>query len=167
MEKKDRPRIKINPTRFDITVEVMAWMALAFLWAYVIIGYPDLPEIIPTHFGRGGRADAWGSKDSVFFGPGIATVLVIFLTVLQHYPHSFNYNEDITPENAERQYGIAARMVRVLKACIAVLFIIIEYTTGAAAIEDDKVDSKWVFLGVFLLIQLPAFYFLTKALNKK
>ncbi|PZR22490.1 MAG: hypothetical protein DI539_05330 [Flavobacterium psychrophilum] len=167
MDKKDRPRIKIQPTRFDIAIEVFAWMALAFLWAYVIIGYPALPEIIPTHFGMGGKADAWGSKDSVFMGPGFATLIMLFVTFIQRKPHTFNYNEDITPENAERQYTLMVRMLRVLKACIGLLFILIEYTTGAAAIEDDTVDSKWLFLGVFLLIQLPAFYFLTKALNKK
>lgn len=167
MNTKDRPRIKIKPTRFDIAVEVFAWTALALLWIYVTVQYPNLPEIVPTHFGIGGKADAWGSKDSVFFGPGIATVLVIGMTILQRYPYQFNYMEDITEENAERQYTIGVRMIRVLKTCIAILFIIIEYTTGAAAVQDDKVDMKWFFLGVFLLIQLPVFYFLTKMLNKK
>jgi len=162
-----RPRIKIKPTPFDITVEVTAWMALIFLWVYLIMIYPGLPEIIPTHFGMGGKADGWGSKDSIFMGPGFATVLVIAMTILQRFPHKFNYLEDITIENAERQYTIGLRMVRVLKACIAVLFIIIEYTTGAAAVEDDTIDSKWLFIGIFVLVQLPLFYFLTQSLKKK
>ncbi len=36
---------------------------------YTAISYSTLPDIIPTHFNAAGEADAWGSKNSIWFMP--------------------------------------------------------------------------------------------------
>lgn len=35
--------------------------------AYIIFNYSSLPSTIPTHFNGMGEADAWGSKNSIWF----------------------------------------------------------------------------------------------------
>lgn len=44
---------------------------------------PGLPERVPTHFGIGGGADAWGSRSEVLwmFGLVSAGILVLFLLI--------------------------------------------------------------------------------------
>ena len=44
--------------------------------------YPSLPESIPTHFNMEGKADAWGSRESVFIGPLILGFVSIFVYLL-------------------------------------------------------------------------------------
>jgi uncharacterized membrane protein len=162
-----RPEIALKTSRIDIIMEVLGWTALAALWIYVAVNYPRLPEIIPTYFGMGGKPDAYGGKESVFVGPSIATVIFMVLFYLQHRPHTFNYMNPITPENIERLYANAVKMVRVMKTCICLLFLLIEYFTTFQLIEDGKADSKWIFIGIFGLIQLPIFYFVIQASKDK
>lgn len=167
MKKANQPKIALATTRIDIIFEILGWTALASLWIYVIVNYPSLPDIIPTHYGMGGKADAWGDKDSVFFGPSIATVIFLALFFLQNRPHVFNYLNPITPENIEHQYSNARKMIRVLKACICLFFLLMECTTTFELVNGGEADAKWTFLGCFLIIQLPMFYFLIQASKDK
>jgi uncharacterized membrane protein len=58
---------------------VLVFVSLPFLYAAYL--YPSLVEKIPTHFNAAGKADAWGSKSSIFMMPTImgASSLLIYL----------------------------------------------------------------------------------------
>ena len=58
---------------------VIVFVSLPFLYAAYL--YPDLAEQIPTHFNASGKADAWGSKNSIFITPIImgASSLLVYL----------------------------------------------------------------------------------------
>lgn len=59
-----------------------AILLLAAPFAYAAYVYPSLPESIPTHFNIKGEADAYGGKDSIFLGPGIMTIVGLFVFLL-------------------------------------------------------------------------------------
>uniref|UniRef100_UPI00345DCA0D DUF1648 domain-containing protein n=1 Tax=Flavobacterium sp. TaxID=239 RepID=UPI00345DCA0D len=57
MATSDRPILKLPLTPFDRTVEVLGLLTLIVFWIFTINYYALLPEIIPTHFGGGGKPD--------------------------------------------------------------------------------------------------------------
>lgn len=160
----ERPILKIQPKPVDIIIEIGGYVALTALWVYVWVCYTLLPDIVPTHFGAGGVVDGYGEKELTFIAPLMATCLFVFMAVMQRKPHLFNYVTEITNENALKQYTNAVRMMRVLKMCICFVFIAGEYATNTAAFSgSDVVDSKWMFIVIIFLVQIPVFWFLIKS----
>jgi uncharacterized membrane protein len=58
---------------------LLALVLLAIPFCYAAYIYPSLPETIPTHFNIKGEADAYGGKNSIFLGPGIMSVVGLFV----------------------------------------------------------------------------------------
>jgi uncharacterized membrane protein len=121
-----RPILKTKFRKADFVLEAIAILALIAIWVFPIITYKSLPDTIPSHFGLQGKADGWGSKSGIFVLPGICIVLFAGLTILNKYPHKFNYPAKVTEENALRLYNKGTRFIRVLKASVMLLFLLIE-----------------------------------------
>jgi uncharacterized membrane protein len=157
MEQK-RPRITIIPTTADKALEILAWAVLAGLWLYVILRYPSLPDIIPTHINGKGEIDGHGSKQTLWIIPGIATVLFVGITILNRYPHIFNYPTEITEENAPRIYRLATRMMRFMKLSTTLIFCIIVYDM------TRRIDGSapWILPLIMLISGVPLIWFLYK-----
>ena len=123
MEYKERPIIEIQLTEADKRVERACIALLIILWAGVTYGYSTLPDKIPTHYNINNIPDAFDSKVYIFAIPGIATLLYILLSVVNRFPHKFNYLKPVTEENASRMYHSATSMLRVVKMLILIGFI--------------------------------------------
>ncbi len=107
-------------------IEGMALIVFISIWVMVIYSYNKLPQIIPVHFDLSGNVDRMGDKSSIFTLPFIASFIYLLLTVLNKYPHMFNYIGEITLDNAKSQYTFATRLLMVIKVIVlSVLFIII------------------------------------------
>lgn len=124
-----RPKIDVLLSKSDIITEVLGWILLFLMWCYVLFVYSKLPEIIPTHFSFSGKADAYGSKSSIFTLPILGLVIFVLLTILNRFPHIFNYPVTITEDNALQQYKMGTRVLRYLKLIIAIIFLTIIYFT--------------------------------------
>ncbi|PID95142.1 MAG: hypothetical protein CSA94_02085 [Bacteroidetes bacterium] len=162
-----KPELKIPLTTTDKIIEIISVVFVFGIWALTLWNYADLPETIPTHYGIGGKADAFGNKQSIFMLPIVATIMYVLLSVLSKYPHTFNYIVEITPENAEYQYKISTRMMRILKISIVCVFMFIVYND----IQNGKGNmdglSVWFFPMTMLLIFAPIFYALIKSSRDK
>lgn len=160
----DRPIITIETKPADVVLEITGYIALAALWIYVYVSYQSLPDIVPIHFGAGGKPDGYGSKETTFLSPVIATVLFVFIAFIQRKPHWFNYPTEITQDNALKQYTNAVLMMRTLKMCLCIMFIAIEYSTTSAAVSSDGIaDTKWMFIVIIFLVQIPLFWFIIQS----
>lgn len=162
-----RPRLQIPLTASDRIIEVSGYVCLAALWGMTLFAYGNLPETIPTHFGAGGEADDHGSKMTLFFLPVLGTISFIGLTVLNGYPHIFNYPAEITPANALSQYTNATRMIRFLKFSMTFIMLVTVFMIySAASTGSDKLGSAFlpIFIGVLVI---PLVYFLVKAIRGK
>jgi uncharacterized membrane protein len=59
----------------------IALISLAFIVGGFL--YPDLPELMPTHWNAQGEVDAWSGKDfAVFFLPGITLAIYLLITFI-------------------------------------------------------------------------------------
>ena len=159
----ERPKITLIPTTADKLVDLLGWLILIALWGWTFTHYSTLPDAIPTHFNATGEADGFGSKASIIGLPFIATLLFIGLTVLNRYPHSFNYPTAITEDNALRQYTLATRMLRYLKLVLVVVFGGIELMTIQHATGKGAGLGAWFLPLTLVLIFIPLIYFVVKS----
>jgi uncharacterized membrane protein len=168
MKKANRqPRLKPALTTGDRTIEAAAILMLLAMWGIVLFSFSKLPDVVPTHFDATGKPDAFGDKTSLLLLPVLSTILFAGMTIINNYPHIFNYPVKITPENALRQYTIATRLVRTLKGVIMILFFIILYFTIRTALQESGGLGFW-FLPLFLImVYVPVLYYFVLSFRKK
>ncbi len=163
----ERPKITLIPSTADKLVELLGWLILLTLWGWTFTHYSALPDTIPTHFNAAGEADGFGSKASLIALPIIATLLFIGLTVLNRYPHIFNYPAAITQDNALRLYTLATRMLRYLKLVLVLVFGGIEFMTIQNATGKAAGLGAWFLPLTLVLIFIPLIYFVIKSVQGK
>jgi len=146
----NRPIIQVKKTIGEKMLNAFAILLyLAFLM-YLISIWSSLPGQIPTHFDASGEPDAWSGKGSVWLLPTIGLVLWIGLSVLERYPHVYNYI-NLTKDNMEKQYKNATMMINVLKNVILIFFVFITWQSIQVAngsAEGLGEGFIFVFLGV-------------------
>jgi len=163
MTPEERPKLKIQLTPTDQIFELLGWGVLLALWVWTGTSYSSLPDTIPTHFNAAGEADGFGIKASIIGLPVIATLLYIGLTLLNSFPHSFNFPTPITQDNAHRQYTNATRMIRYLKLILVVVFAWISYQTIQQANGTGEGLGVWFLPLTLVLIFMPLLYFVIKS----
>ncbi|MFP5437749.1 MAG: DUF1648 domain-containing protein [Bacteroidia bacterium] len=161
-----RPKIKIPLTPTDKAIEITGVVSVIAFWGYLVVSYSSLPDVIPTHYGGSGKADGFGDKISILGLPIVATILYIGITILNRFPHVFNYPSEITPENAVSQYTIMTRMMRWLKLVVVIIFGSVAYQTVVTARSADPQLGSWFLPLTMVLLYGTIFYFITKSISK-
>lgn len=164
---EQRPKIKPELTTGDNLLEGLSIITLVGLWALVIYAFSILPETIPVHFDLKGQPDGYGSKASILFLPILSTLLYVGLTIINRYPHIFNYPVKITAENALRQYANATRMIRVLKLIVLGVFFLIEFFTIRSALGSSAGLGIWFLPFILCVVYIPMGYFIIRAFRHK
>jgi hypothetical protein len=110
--------------------EAVAGAVALCQWIIVAIAIPGLPAIIPTHFGLNGRPDATGPASTLWIQPAIGTALYLFLSLVQRKrPPRLNLPVTITDRNRDGVYALAQELLSVLKACLMLVFFMLEWGT--------------------------------------
>ncbi len=161
-----RPKITVELTKFDKALEQISWCLLLVLWMFTLKNYTNLPQTIPTHFSLSGEVDGYGGKETLFILPIIATLICVGFTILNKYPHIFNYPTEITEENAYRQYQIATRLLRWLKVIIVLTFSIIVYTTIQKVQKSSSTFDSWLIPFILVFNLVPLVIYFRKSLKK-
>lgn len=146
MRKNQQPKIALEMGPADWLLEGVAGTGLVLVLILPAVYYAELPDTIPTHFNARGEADGFGSKATLWLMPGLGLILYLMMTILARYPHIFNYTVQITPENAERQYRMATRLVRLLKVFVMSLFAYLAWgSIQVATSRAATLDSFWLW----------------------
>jgi uncharacterized membrane protein len=162
-----RPRIKLKRTPIDWVLEFVAFAFLLILIILPLAYFKTLPETVPVHFNSAGQPDGYGSRSSLMLLPLIGAFMYLLMTILEAFPHIYNFPVEITPENAHIQYRIATRLIRILKKVILVLFSFISYQTIKTATGGAAGLGK-AFLPLFLLLTfIPIVFYLVQSLNNR
>lgn len=163
----NRPIFIIVRTKSDNIIEYIAIGTLISIWVYVFFSYFKLPETIPIHFNLSGEVDGYGNKGILFLLAVIPTIISVGLTVLNNYPHLFNYTVEITAENAKKQYTFATRMIRYLKLCICILFAAILFEVNMSAVHSSNTFGPWFIPVAIVLVLSPIVFFIIKSRKMK
>jgi uncharacterized membrane protein len=163
---EQRPKVRPINTAFDKTLELLGLLFLFIMWGITIYIFTKLPNIIPIHFNASGSADNYGNKNNVLVLPIISTIIYLVITLLNKYPHIFNYASKITEQNALKQYSIATRMLRFLKLAIQVLFstFLILVFLNVKGITNGL--GYWFLPFTIILLLTPTIYYLTQSFKK-
>ena len=156
-----KPIIKPNLTPTDKFIEIIGWCAVVAIWIMTIIYYPELPDTIPIHFDYTGQADGFGGKEKILILPVTTTLLFALMTLLNKFPHIFNYPVEITETNALRQYTIATKLIRFLKLAIVVILGLIEFTSIQIANGQNGLGTLFLPFTIGFIL-LPLVYFVLK-----
>jgi uncharacterized membrane protein len=163
-----RPRIKVPFETVDIIVELISITLLILMWGYCIINYFELPDTIATHFNAVGEPDDFGSKQTIWIIPIVASVMYIGLFILNKYPHIHNYMINITDENALKNYRFSTRIVRVVNFLCVLLMTYITYMIVESAFGKQFNLGTWfvpIVIGVSIILPIIIFVYMRK-LNK-
>ncbi|HOG67324.1 MAG TPA: DUF1648 domain-containing protein [Bacteroidales bacterium] len=155
IKKENRPIVHIKFTRNDYISEslsIIAFLAMWLLTFYAIV-IASLPDTIPIHFNLKGTPDGYGKKLNLLITPLVSTVIYIGMTIINRYPHLFNYPVKINEKNAVEQYLLATRIIRLIKLVIMLLFFIIEFFIIKSVLYNRPFVAFW-----FVLI-IPAFFY--------
>ncbi len=158
MEK--RPRIPIKLEFIDYLFEVAGAIGLACLIIIPIYFYNDLPDQIPKHFNIHGEVDAYGSSEGIWTLLLIGIIIYVGLTIINKYPHIFNYPTKVTAENAKRLYLLGTRTIRLLKALFLFLFVFLEYMTIQIALSNVTGLGEYSllislgFIGIVIMVMI-------------
>ncbi len=160
---EERPKLKLVLTNTDTIIEIVGWFLIVAVWGFTLSNYQSLPNTIPIHYNGAGVADGFGDKWIILTLPFIATVIFVGLTVLNKYPHIFNYPTAITKDNALSQYRNATRLIRYLKVIIVVIFGLIAYQTISQANELSEGLGIWFLPLILGLVFMPIIFYLIRS----
>lgn len=160
--------------RIDAIIEALALAGLAANLVITLVYGTLLPAAVPTHVGPSGGIDAWGSKWVLI---GVMTIIPLALfaliTLLERYPHVFNYPMPVTVENAPWLYMLGVRLMRWIKLIIAWNFAASAYifVIVLPANPGASVGTSIIILALSGAMLIPILYYLAKMLampqNKK
>jgi hypothetical protein len=159
-DKRERPRLELEPSSLERTMTVMAWLAVATAVGVVLRYWPALPAEVPQHFDARGEVEASGPRWWLLGLPLLALVLVGGTSWVMRYPHLYNFLWPITAENAKRQYELANEMLATVQAVTGWMFAALAWEVCRIALgESDPVAAYSVPLLVGLLFATLGAYF--------
>ncbi len=161
-----RPKLDIGLTKIDKLLETICLTLLLLLWVTTIAFYGKLPDQIPTHFNVAGRPDDFNNKQHIFVLPIIATVIYIGMTIINKYPHIYNYPAIITKENATRLYTSATKFIRVLKLVVVVIFSGIVFMMYKTSLTNSGGLGTWFLPFALGLLVVPSIFYLLDSIKK-
>ena len=141
----------------DQALEVVALLLFALLWVFSFVAHAALPDIIPTHFNMEGMVDGYGSKLHILSMAGVGTFIYLLLTIVNRYPHKFNYIRDITPENAANQYRRMTKLMRGIKVLLLTIFFVILNMMTRSARHHHIQTNVLLFIAITAVVAVPVF----------
>ena len=95
--------MKYRPRIIDYVFLGLAALCFLFTLIFVIVKYPSLPDMLPTHFNGRGEIDAWGGKASaVVFPPVIGFIVLITLGTITFFPQLWNNTRGVPASKLPR-----------------------------------------------------------------
>lgn len=147
----NNPKLKVKLTTFDYIVEIIGLIGIICLIVLPIYFFNDLPDKLPKHFNALGQPDSYSNKGMIWFLPMVTLLLYIGLTILNKFPHIFNYPTKVTNENAERLYRTGTKMVRLLKIIMVLSFAYLNFRIIKVGL-NKAAGIGGLFIPIFLIL---------------
>jgi uncharacterized membrane protein len=149
--KMKRPRLNIPRTPLEGFCDLIAAAVVIGITVYLISTWASLPTKIPVHFNFAGQVDRWGEQNALFSIFAVMLALYIGLSILQRFPHIYNYPFGLTPKNVHRQYQVARQLLAIIKTEVVCFFSFIQWQVVSVARGRGETLGIW-FLPVMMLV---------------
>jgi len=137
-----RPRLTLKLSTLDIIVEIIGLSGLIFLIFLPVYYSSDLlNEFLVSYM----------NNVIIWILPLVGLILYIGMTILNKYPHVFNYPNQVTNENAERLYKIGTKSIRFLKTIIVLFFAYLNFNLVETRLGEYNGILR-LFIPFFLIL---------------
>ena len=117
-----------KPRIVDYVFLGLAVLCFLFTLIFVIVKYPSLPDLLPSHFNARGEIDAWSGKASAAFFPAIiGFILLAILGPIQFFPRLWNNTQGVPAYKLPR-------VIRSTRTCLCLMLFAMEVFFGVTAI---------------------------------
>lgn len=160
-DKQQRPEIEITLSPFYKGLEILAAAIVLGMTVWLVVIWQDLPAEVPIHFGFGGSADAWGSKDTLGLMPVIAILMYLFLSYFGARPRMANYPWPITEDNAGDQYRLTREMIVWLKLETVCILALILWSMVSVARGNSEILPPAYMMGLVgaIVVTIGIFFY--------
>lgn len=145
--------MKTNKTKMLLNaIPVILLLALT-IWMAMI--YPDISEIIPTHYNMAGDVDGWSSRSTIWILVGVSWGVCLMLIGMTLIPKKImikhmNGFDNCTEEKKEKAFDICMRMLQYINIILTAMFC---YMTVAIAFSySSLVLSPFIIVMVAVTI---------------
>ena len=154
-----KSRIKPSLSILDYILEFFSLLSVLGIIILFVIYWVNAPEVVPIHYNIYGIADGFGSRTTLVILPIISVLTYIGLTVLNKFPHIFNFPVKVTEENKLFLYRTSTRMVRWTKLLICLLYAsIVWQQIRIMNNQIENLDNVSFFILIACLVLCLIFY---------
>ena len=147
-----------KPRIIDYVFLGLGVLCFLFMLIFVIVKYPSLPDLLPSHFNARGEIDAWSGKASAAFFPVIiGFILLAILGPIQFFPKLWNNTQGVPAYKLPRVIRSTRTGLCFLLFSMEAFFACVAVCT--ARLSPIPVFVSYLFMGltaaviVFILIQ--------------
>ena len=144
-------------SRIANTICIIVIAAMVIL---IVLNWHSLPEKVPVHFTFDGTPDGFGGKAALIREPIIATVIILLISVAQHFPQIWNFPVQLTKENKQREYLIASIIINAVKVMVSLLFLL---SLISALISGFPAWPMIIGIAITLLVPIVGIVIMFKA----
>lgn len=142
LDVQPRPKLNLPICKSEIALEVLAVPPILLTFTVVLLYWPIIPAVVPSHFDLEGHPNGWSGRGLLWVLPFVSLATSIFMSIMCKYPHTFNYIYPITEKNAEKQYMLARKFFRLMKfeqtmLIFLVVWNIIQVSTKGRELSDS------------------------------
>lgn len=143
----NKPKLHVEKPAFSKVFDIITVALLGAALVYLVLQWNQLPGKIPAHFGASGEIDRWGSKFELLILPVVAVIMWAGMTVLEKYPHVFNYM-NLREDNIEIQYRWGILFMNATKNLSTLLLVFLIWQTNKIALGHAETLNMPVFTGL-------------------
>jgi uncharacterized membrane protein len=138
---------------------LLTWFILISQAIYVHHVWHSLPAMLPSHFGLDGTPNRFAPKSIAWVIVGICALLLIFLSVVEKFPRSFNLPSPAGAPDRPREEAIARNLIGWLRLEIATIFAFMLWSM--VNIAEHKTNGLGIWFGLIsvgIVISTVAYY---------
>jgi hypothetical protein len=133
--------------------EALTLVGLLAPIAFLAAHWTAIPAIVPIHYGLNGQPNRFGSRDTLWLLPAIATLLYGFLHFIARFPHLFNLPVAATDPRRPHVEAMALDLLGWMRLEIAWLFGFLTWSSVVTARHIGTGLPVW-FTPFFVIVTL-------------
>ncbi|WP_152657424.1 DUF1648 domain-containing protein [Oceanobacillus sp. CFH 90083] len=160
------PILKLRMTLIEKLFNVFGILSFSGIMLFIILTWSSIPKRIPGHYNFAGEVTRWGGREELFILLGIGLLLWIVMTVMERFPHLYNYR-NLTEANVEGQYINSRMLVNFLKNEIAILFSFTIWNSIRVARGFPSYMNTWALVIIILILIGTMTFFIARSAQLK
>ena len=147
-----------KPRVIDYVFLALAVLCFLFMLIFMIVKYPSLPDLLPSHYNARGEIDGWSGKAAAaFFPPIVGFLMLAIMGPIQFFPKLWNNTQGVPAYKLPR-------VIRSTRTGLCLMLFLMEgffacITVCTARLSPLPGFVSYLFMGmtaliiVFILVQ--------------